>query len=276
MKDLLDSIKLGYISHAYILVGVQEALSDKAILLAQVVNCNNKDDIPCEFCESCRKIKKNIHPDVFHIYPDGATIKIDQIRNLVLSFAKPPLEGSKKVYIIHEAHKMTVEAQNSFLKTLEEPITDSIAIMLVENVKQLLPTVISRCQVYDFSRIAKSNISIETQKKLCEIIISVLKKDKLEIYKIANEILSLEEKLEDILEFLSSIYRDFLVVKAKSKASLINEDLQDFIINNVKHISIFSIISSIEIIFHQIKAAKSKGNKNLIIYNLFIELQEVL
>lgn len=105
----------------------------------------------CDRCSSCQKIDKNIHPDVKIISPEKETIGIDQIRELNREVQWKPFEGKYKVYILEKAEKLTQEAANSFLKTLEEPPTNVFFILLSENKDTLLPTILSRCWALPFS-----------------------------------------------------------------------------------------------------------------------------
>jgi DNA polymerase-3 subunit delta' len=99
---------------------------------------------------SCRKIDDGNHPDVRIIEPDGQFIKIDQIRTLQKDIGYKPYEGKRKIYILDHAEALRPEAANALLKTLEEPSSDSLMILVTANVYALLPTVISRCQLVRF------------------------------------------------------------------------------------------------------------------------------
>ena len=196
-----------------------------------------------------------------------------------MSFTKKPIEAKKKVYIIHEAQKMTIQAQNAILKSLEEPETQSITILLADNLKQLLKTVVSRCQVFDFS-MSKSDgsaIVIETRQMIADILSDLIsKKDFFDISGALKQISSIEERPELILEFISSLFRDGLAVKTGSKISIENADFEDIINKIAKTYSIKSMILILDIILKQIKFAKSKGNSSLIWFNTLIELREVI
>ncbi|HHY05307.1 MAG TPA: hypothetical protein GX534_09005 [Thermoanaerobacterales bacterium] len=276
--ELYDDFDIKYTSHAYIFLGDKEDITKRAIFLAKRVNCKNEES-PCGYCESCRKIQNKTFPDLYEIVPQGASIKIDQVRELIMSFTKKPIEAKKKVYIIHEAQKMTIQAQNAILKSLEEPETQSITILLADNLKQLLKTVVSRCQVFDFS-MSKSDgsaIVIETRQMIADILSDLIsKKDFFDISGALKQISSIEERPELILEFISSLFRDGLAVKTGSKISIENADFEDIINKIAKTYSIKSMILILDIILKQIKFAKSKGNSSLIWFNTLIELREVI
>src|SRR3972149_4121718 len=164
------------VSHAYLFFG-PDGVGKKlvAIELARVLNCIHLNDRiagekletnTCD-CISCKKIKKGIHPDVFLIEYGGIKdIKVDQIREEVedrLYFK--PFEGRFKVAIVDEAHRMNLNAQNAFLKTLEEPPSDSVIILITSQPQVLLPTIRSRCQLFEFKPLSQDVIVEEIIKR---------------------------------------------------------------------------------------------------------------
>lgn len=275
MEKLLDVINSGYISHAYIFIGSREDLREKAKIIAMAINCTSHSQRPCGICSSCRRIKQGVYPDVFEVFPKGNSIGIDKIRNITLSYLKKPVEGRRKIYILFDAQKMTQQAQNSLLKTLEEPATQSITMLVCDNIKTLLPTVVSRCQVYDFSKDSTEKLPSDVRKKVAETILSILTEDYSDICIGVEEILQLDIKEEDLLEFCLSFMRDVLIYKTSSKAKIYNKELTDFVKKCNLIFSLDSIIKSINLVVTQLKACKSKGNKNLIWFNLFFKLREV-
>jgi len=151
---LSNSILRGRIAHAYIFFGpggVGKKLA--ALCFAKTLNCEGKpEEAPCDRCGSCKKIDSRNHPDVLLLEPEkeGASVKIERIREIIKDIALKPYEGRKKVYIIDGSETMTHEAQNALLKTLEEPSSESVLILIAQRLKALLPTVISRAQVVKF------------------------------------------------------------------------------------------------------------------------------
>lgn len=148
---LQNALRHQRVPQAYVFAG-PEGVGKKftALMLAKALNCHEFDDDACDRCNSCHKIDEGIHPDVRVIAPDGQFIKIDQIRALQKDAGYKPFEGRKKVYILDQAEAMRAESANSLLKTLEEPATDCIIILVTANVYALLPTVMSRCQLVRF------------------------------------------------------------------------------------------------------------------------------
>jgi len=277
LQNLVNGTDWDITSHAYIFIGPDVTITAKAKLLGKKALCENTEHTPCGFCPTCLKVARDVHPDVMEIFPSGASIKIEQVRRMILKFAEKPLEGKKQVIIVHNADTMTPQAQNALLKTLEEPMGDSICVLLSDNLKKLLPTVISRCQVFDFSKLERSTMDQEVRKSIADIMLSVLrKKGSREIGSLVRELSQREENTADILEYTASLYRDILVVKTKSTSSLINTDLKFIIERAAEALPKASIVKALERIHTQIKAANSKGNSNLIWFNLLVGLEEVV
>lgn len=153
-NTLKNAIKSGRIAHAYLFTGPRGVgKTTTARILAKSINCLNPIDAePCGKCESCIAIQNSQSMDFIEI--DAASNRgIDDVRNLRDSVKYAPSQGKYKVYIIDEVHMLTRESFNAFLKTLEEPPEYVVFIFATTDVHKLLPTVISRCQRYDFRRI---------------------------------------------------------------------------------------------------------------------------
>jgi len=120
-----------------------------AISIAQAVNCERAQpgEGPCGSCRSCDKIRRDIHPDVVKLEPEGRRriVRIEHIRELRSKVALRPFEGRTKVFLIREADRMEDPAANALLKTLEEPPPDSLIILTAPEEMDLLPTIVSRC-----------------------------------------------------------------------------------------------------------------------------------
>lgn len=142
----------GRMAHAYLFRGpdgVGKQLCAK-IIAAHLHCLQPTGDGGCGTCASCRKYASNNHPDITIINPEGGTIKIDRVRELCRSLAYPPYESEIRVIVIEDVHTMRVEAANSLLKTLEEPPKNNLLILTAESSREVLPTIISRCQVIPF------------------------------------------------------------------------------------------------------------------------------
>ena len=157
---LRGSIESGRISHAYIFYGpygIGKKLT--AMNFAKALNCSAANEAggasfaqSCDACIPCRKIDSSNHPDVSVLRPEkeGGSISIDAVRALIKDASLKPYEAKKKVYIIDEADGMKEEASNAFLKTLEEPPSDSVFILIAESLRRLPATIVSRSQVVKF------------------------------------------------------------------------------------------------------------------------------
>jgi DNA polymerase-3 subunit delta' len=157
---LTNSISKGRIAHAYLFEGGKGTGKLKmGTLFAKTYFCSNRSDYytPCQECSNCKRIDTGNHPDFHIIQPDGQSIKKDQIKQLKAEFNKTGVESNKKVYIINQADKMTVDAANTLLKFLEEPHKGTIAILLTEKKSSILTTILSRCQTVGFIPLSDSS-----------------------------------------------------------------------------------------------------------------------
>lgn len=157
-RILMNSLQKNRISHAYLLTGGRgTGKKSLATLFAKTLFCPNKTGIdPCEVCNVCKRITSHNHPDVHWIEPEGQSVKIEQIRQLQSEFTYSGLESEQKVYIVTGAHTLTVNAANRLLKFLEEPNQQTTAILLTENIGQIIPTIQSRCQLIDLQPLNES------------------------------------------------------------------------------------------------------------------------
>lgn len=148
---LRNGLRQNRLSHAYIFSGSPGTGRKRtAMALAQAVLCTEQVDDACGRCLACRKVEHGNHPDIHWIVPDGASIKIEQIRDLQQQLAYRSASDGTKIYIIDQAERMTTQAANSLLKFIEEPISPVLAMLITENGHALLPTIQSRAQWLSF------------------------------------------------------------------------------------------------------------------------------
>jgi len=161
VKILQRMLNSGKIPHAFLFTGATGVgKHTTALAFARALNCTQSASDFCGTCRSCKKIQTGIHPDIELIEPQKNVIKINQIRNLQQRIAFAPLEASWRVVIIDQAETMTKETANCLLKTLEEPPSATVLILVAHGTSRLLPTVLSRCQKIVFAPL--SNPAMQT------------------------------------------------------------------------------------------------------------------
>lgn len=280
VQTLTNAISSGIISHAYLFSGPRgSGKTTVARLLAKSLNCQNRKNNefePCNKCSSCLEIMGNRSMDLIEI--DAASHRgIDEMRELREGIKFAPSKSKYKVFIIDESHQLTKEAANALLKTLEEPPSHAIFVLATTEIHRMIPTIISRCQRFDFRKLTLAEIV-----KRLEIIIG---KEKVEIEKPALELIALnaggsirdaesilgqiltfgnkdkEIKAENVKDLLGLVelnlviqFSDLLSQKKASEAiSFVNEigekgtDLQEFVkslVNYLRQILVFKITGS--------------------------------
>ena len=159
IKELLtNAVKNNKTSHSYMFVGT-EGIGKKMIAkeFAKMILCTDETKY-CDRCKSCVEFESNNNPDFRIIEPDGNSLKIEQIREFQNKVAEKPIISNRKVYIINDSDKMTTEAQNCLLKTLEEPPEFVTIILIGSNESAFLDTIKSRCMILRFNKISNENI----------------------------------------------------------------------------------------------------------------------
>ncbi|MBR6234201.1 MAG: DNA polymerase III subunit gamma/tau [Erysipelotrichaceae bacterium] len=166
VKTLVNAIRNNKIAHAYLFAGPRgTGKTSIAKLFAKAINCSHFNGEACDECPNCKAYLEGNHPDIIEL--DAASNNgVDDIREIIEQVPYAPLIGKYKVYIIDEVHMLTTQAFNALLKTLEEPPAHVIFILATTDPQKVIPTVLSRCQRYNFSKISL----YEIKKRMMEIL----------------------------------------------------------------------------------------------------------
>ncbi|MDD2496782.1 MAG: hypothetical protein PHT78_04715 [Desulfitobacteriaceae bacterium] len=239
LEQLAKAIKLGLLVHAYLLIGDKSKMLEEALETAMAVNCLFPvGGYACGECLACRKIRYGNHPDVVIVEPRGASLKIDQIREVQRAISFKHFEGRYKIVILLDANKMTLEAANSLLKVLEEPPSGTLFILIAENGDNILPTVLSRCQAVKAGRkdtnmcgdMGNDNRWHEQMRGLIEQLPSI---DLHQLLKISDSWNKNRDNVRSILEYLLVWLRDIAVAKISRNDSLLfNPSVFETVVNS--------------------------------------------
>lgn len=168
IEHLQNAIRMGKVSHAYIL-NAPESSGKRMIAeaFAATLQCEKKDAAFCGECHSCRQAASHNHPDIIYVrHEKPNTIGVDDIRvQINHDIAVKPYSGPYKIYIVDEAEKMNVQAQNALLKTIEEPPAYGVILLLTTNADVFLPTILSRCIRLDLRPVEKEKLKDFLMKK---------------------------------------------------------------------------------------------------------------
>lgn len=283
IKEMLyKSVKDKKTSHSYLFVGI-EGIGKKEIAkeFAKMLLCINENKY-CNTCKSCIEFDSNNNPDFLYIEPDGNSVKIEQIRYIQRKIQEKPIISNKKVYIINDADRMTTEAQNCLLKTLEEPPEYSTIILIGSNENMFLNTIKSRCMIIHFSKIEDEKVKkyLEENYELKYISPNMLEifqgsigkaillKDKKEQYeKIEAIIKSLNQKsIIDILNMSEILY------KSKEEIFDILEYINVILIKLAK--TDYGYIKCINIVEETKTRLKQNANYDMSIDNMLFNMWE--
>ncbi len=251
------------IAHAYLFEG-PDGIGKRLVALAMARSLLCETGTGCGDCTPCRKVDHNNHPDIHLLDADGATIKIDQVRNLQKELALKPLEGIYKICLIDGAEQFNPAAANALLKTLEEPQPHTLIILLSSRPESLLATIRSRCQRLPFQRLPKQRLAevlanrleldevqanvlaalsdgsfkkalgqnrelyLERRRELIRSLSALSSGSIIPLFKLAEELAGDKDILPDILEIFQAFYRDLLLLKhGRPQTDLVNQDLQE-------------------------------------------------
>lgn len=307
-EHLQGAISSGKISHAYIINGEKSSGKEFiAKVFAMALQCEKHADNPCQECHSCKQALSDNQPDIIRVFHEKPnTISVDDIRSQINNdVAIKPYSSPYKIYIMNEAEKMTVQAQNAILKTLEEPPEYAIILLLTTNVNSLLPTILSRCVVLNMKPVAddlvrkflmeemqvpdykaevcvafaRGNIgkakalsSSEDFDNVKNEALSLLKYiQDMELHEIVAAIKKINEykfEINDYLDIMAIWYRDVLLFKATNDVNhlVFREEIQA-----LRHVAQRSSYEGIESIIEALEKAKNRLNAN-VNFDLTMEL----
>jgi len=314
-EHLQNALETGKVSHAYIINGEKSSGKEFiAKIFAMTLQCEQGGTEPCNECRSCKQTLSKNQPDIIYVsHEKPNTISVDDIRAQINNdVAIKPYSSKYKVYIINEAEKMTPQAQNAILKTLEEPPAYAVILLLVSNVNTLLPTILSRCVVLNMKPVrdalvkkylmeelqipdykaevcvafARGNVgkakllaSSEEFENVKAEALSLLKYIKdMEIQEIVAAIKKINEyKLEinDYMDIMSIWYRDVLLFKATNDVNhlVFKEEIQ-----TIRKVAARSSYEGIERVIKALDTAKKRLDANvnfdLVMELLLLEVQE--
>lgn len=310
---LAGSLRHERLAHAYLFAGPRgSGKMEIALHLAKSLFCTEQPGDACGSCLQCRRIQGGNHPDVHIIVPDGASLKIDQIRALQKEMTMRAVEAGRKVYILQHVDRMTTQAANSLLKFLEEPPSGVVAILLTENSHSVLPTILSRCQILPFSPLSVDSIAkqlvaegiapgiarvasqITTQlvqarelsqsewfAQLRNIVIQLVQEIKqrnsLALFTIQDQFTKnakLKEELALFLDLLILWLRDILYVQVGRETRLINSDQQDVLRGQALVWTQTELLQGIDVVMETRKRIERNANPQLALERLVLQIQE--
>lgn len=279
-KILETSIKTGNISHSYMFIGkdgIGKFMFAKEF--AKTILCIGEEK-PCNQCEACISFNGENNPDITIIDEEEKSIKTETIKEMVKGVYEKPIKSSKKVYIINDSQKMTKEAQNSLLKTLEEPPEYVVIILITENENLLLNTIKSRCTKIKFNSLSNNQIrQILNESNLSETVLELAEgsaskaltaQGKEEIFNSVKDTFSDLEKIS-IIDLLN---KKDVIFKDKESIEEILNYLNIILFNktkeNTKYINCISIVEETK------DRLKKNSNYDMSIDNLLLKIWEAI
>ena len=257
MKNLIESVHNGVSSHAYIFEGEKGlGVLNSARLFAAALTCENTGVAPCGSCKNCVESKADTNPDIIYVRPkaDKKSIGTKDMRKLEEDVAVKPFNSKHKVYIFEDASLLTEEAQNTFLKTFEEPPEYAVFILITENSASLLQTILSRFTLVHFPSVSDAIMEKYISRKYpeekerlpfdniindenfetvrtssLENLFSVLSTDRSSAFVVQKYLDENKDKAENIFVFWLAYLRDIILMQSQAPNMIINIDKKDML-----------------------------------------------
>ena len=243
VKTLKNALATGKLAHAYLFAGPRgTGKTTMAKLFAKALNCDEGIGHQCNECKNCRAIIEGTHPDVLEL--DAASNNgVDEIRELIDKVKYGTILGRYKVYIIDEVHMLSTGAFNALLKTLEEPPEHVIFILATTEPHKILPTILSRCQRYDFTKLSDKDIKekiksvlekegVSYNEEAVDIIISLADGGMRDALSILDQVLAYSGNKLDVKDILAI----FALESKEEKIALLNAIIQKDVADVLKRI----------------------------------------
>ena len=307
---LKRGLAMDHLSHAYLFVGPpQVGKTSLAFYLAYALNCLDPETKPCGSCGACRKIAKGLHPDVRVIDEPGSSVKIDQIRELQREMSLSPFEGRWRVYILCNFQQATSEAANCLLKTLEEPPPKVALILTATQAEMLLPTIVSRCQVFNLrplpisqvqqalqahwgigtrqanllARLSEGRIGwaieasnndtlLRNREKYFVALEQALRQERTARMRLAQQLSQNPLALPDVFDSWQSWWRDLLLAKSGNVHALTNADREQTVLNEAQHYTLGEILFCLRAVQHAAQQVEQNVNPRLALEVLLLRM----
>ena len=238
VRTLKNALATGKIAHAYLFAGPRgTGKTTMAKLFAKALNCDEGIGHQCNQCQNCIEIMEGSHPDVLEL--DAASNNgVDEIRELIDKVKYGTILGRYKVYIIDEVHMLSTGAFNALLKTLEEPPEHVIFILATTEPHKILPTILSRCQRYDFNKVSENDIKeriktillnedVEYVEDAIELIVNLADGGMRDALSILEKVLAYSGNKLNVDDVLNIFALESKEEKIKLIHSIINHDMSD-------------------------------------------------
>ncbi|MEI4771535.1 DNA polymerase III subunit delta' [Psychrobacillus sp. FJAT-51614] len=314
IKQIQSIVTKNRIGHAYIIDGAKGTGKTKVMqFFVQLVLCEKPiENVPCETCRSCKRLKSNNHLNFMHLEPDGQFIKRGQIDELIHEMSKTAIETGRKIYVIQQADQLNSSAANTLLKFLEEPQSEITAILLTDKVHALIPTIRSRCQQISLAsmpqsilkqRLIDKGITDSMASTVCRMTNQVdeaieLAKDEhfglarksvlklveasgksvqdalMCIHEDFGPLLKEKEHAEQALDLLLFAYRDIVAIKASPLSECTYPDMNHYWKQVALHSTYEQLSQQLETILHAKQNLHRNMNRTLMMEQLMLNLQE--